>query len=129
MILVTHDMEEAIRLGDQIAVMDQGRLLQSASPEELLRHPREGFVSDLVGGDERALRLLGLRPVSAMMRPAECFALQENTPTIESHRTLRDALARQLWHSTPVLRVVDAKGSTLGGIGHEQLLQAAGGQG
>lgn len=128
-ILVTHDMEEAIRLGDQIAVMDQGRLLQSASPEELLRHPQEGFVSDLVGGEERALRLLALRPVSAMMEPAERFSLDGNTPTIEAHRTLRDALVRQLWRRSTVLRVVDSQGATLGAIGYDQLLQAGGERG
>lgn len=125
-ILVTHDMEEAIRLADQIAVMDGGRLLQVAQPEALLRNPCAGFVSNLVGGEERALRLLSLRPVSDLIRPLEHFKLNPDTPSIEAHLSLRDALARQLWRNAPVLRVVDAQGATLGAISFEQLLAAGG---
>lgn len=125
-ILVTHDMEEAIRLADQIAVMDGGRLLQVATPEALLRNPQEGFVSHLVGGEERALRLLSLRPVSDLMQPLEQFEIDAATPSIGAELSLRDALARQLWRHSPVLRVVDQQGTTLGAIGFEQLLGAGG---
>src|SRR5690606_22733106 len=47
-VLVTHDMEEAIHLGDRIAVMDGGRLLQYAEPAEILATPAPGFVAKLV---------------------------------------------------------------------------------
>jgi len=126
-ILVTHDMEEAIRLADRIAVMDGGRLLQVGTPLELLRHPREGFVSQLVGGEERALRLLSLRTIAELMQPAELFALTDDTPSIAAGSSLRDALARQLWQRAPVLRVVDAEGKTCGAIGLEQMLNAGDG--
>ncbi|MBV1786672.1 ABC transporter ATP-binding protein [Marinobacterium sp. D7] len=126
-ILVTHDIEEAIRLADQIAVMDGGKLLQAASPRELLRNPREGFVSQLVGGEERALRLLSLSPIADLVQPTELFELNEDTPSIDAHLTLRDALARQLWQRSPVLRVVDANGATCGAISVQELLSAGGG--
>lgn len=121
-ILVTHDIEEAIRLADRIAVMDGGKLLQQATPEELLRNPREGFVSNLVGGEERALRLLSLRSIGDLMEPAECFELNAATPSIEASATLRDALARQLWQQSPVLRVTGENGNTCGAISIERLL-------
>ncbi|TCK09302.1 ABC transporter ATP-binding protein [Marinobacterium mangrovicola] len=121
-ILVTHDIEEAIRLADRIAVMDGGRLLQQATPEELLRNPREGFVSNLVGGEERALRLLSLRSIGDLMEPAECFELNATTPSIEASATLRDALARQIWQQSPVLRVTGENGDTCGAISMERLL-------
>ena len=61
-ILVTHDMEEAIRLGDRVAVMDGGKLVQHATPAEIITHPASDFVADMVGDVERPLRLLSLTP-------------------------------------------------------------------
>src|SRR5207244_12549432 len=56
-VLVTHDMNEAIALGDRIAVMDQGRLLQYARPDELVVKPATEFVGELLGSGERPFRL------------------------------------------------------------------------
>ncbi|MBR9883130.1 MAG: ABC transporter ATP-binding protein [Oceanospirillales bacterium] len=125
-ILVTHDIEEAIRLADQIAVMDGGKLLQVASPTELLRNPREGFVSQLVGGEERALRLLSLRTVGDLAQPVERFELEENTPSIDASMTLRDALARQIWQRSAVLKVTDDHGETCGVVSLQDLINAGG---
>jgi osmoprotectant transport system ATP-binding protein len=47
-VLVTHDVPEALRLGDAVAVMDGGRVLQHGSPREIREHPQEGFVRDFV---------------------------------------------------------------------------------
>jgi osmoprotectant transport system ATP-binding protein len=47
-LLVTHDLREAFRLGDRIAVMKEGRLLQAAAAEELLRAPADDYVSSLL---------------------------------------------------------------------------------
>ncbi len=48
MVLVTHDLNEALRLGDRIAVLRQGRLLQVGTPDELLRHPTDEYVQMLL---------------------------------------------------------------------------------
>jgi osmoprotectant transport system ATP-binding protein len=48
-VLVTHDMEEAVHMGDRIAVMDGGRLLQYDTPDRILAHPASTFVDTLVG--------------------------------------------------------------------------------
>jgi len=48
-VLVTHDVPEALRLGDEVAVMDGGRVLQHGPPGEIRDAPREGFVRDFVG--------------------------------------------------------------------------------
>jgi len=55
-IFVTHDMVEALLLGDRIAVMDQGRLVQVGTPRELLRNPANGYVEQLVGTPRRQAR-------------------------------------------------------------------------
>jgi osmoprotectant transport system ATP-binding protein len=47
-LLVTHDLQEAFRLGDRIAVMKDGRLLQVATPEELRREPADDYVRSLL---------------------------------------------------------------------------------
>ena len=47
-VLVTHDVPEALRLGDAVAVMDAGRVLQHGAPREIREQPREGFVRDFV---------------------------------------------------------------------------------
>ena len=62
-VFVTHDIDEAIKMGDRIAVMKQGgRLAQYASPAELLMSPADRFVEDFVGAD-RALKRLALQRV------------------------------------------------------------------
>ena len=49
MVFVTHDQEEAMVLGDQIAIMDEGRLVQIGKPEDVYLHPQNAFASDFLG--------------------------------------------------------------------------------
>lgn len=60
---VSHDIHEAIKMGDRIAIFDKGRLVQYDTPEMILTQPKNKFVSDFVGAD-RALKVLGLMRVS-----------------------------------------------------------------
>lgn len=64
-IFVTHDMDEAVRLADKIAIMDDGQLHQYATPMEILKHPADDFVAQFMGGDRffRQLKLLTVRDV------------------------------------------------------------------
>jgi osmoprotectant transport system ATP-binding protein len=65
-LFVTHDIDEAIRLGDRVAVLRVGgRLAQFAPPDELLAHPADEFVSGFVGRD-RGYRRLGFVPATAL---------------------------------------------------------------
>lgn len=48
-ILVTHDQEEALSMADRVALLDQGRLRQLGTPQELYRHPADAFVADFIG--------------------------------------------------------------------------------
>lgn len=70
-VMVTHDIDEALKLGDYVAVMRTGgRLAQLATPEELLTSPADAFVADFVGRD-RGYRSLGFRAVSDLPLTAE----------------------------------------------------------
>jgi len=100
LILVTHDMEEAILLGDRIAVMDQGKLVQYASPRDILTSPATPFVADLIGPDLRPFHLLSLTPAFQIATEGHATG----TP-IPREATLRDALAECLWSGRDALPV------------------------
>ena len=116
-VLVTHDMNEAFHLGDRIAVMNQGRLLQYATPAELLTRPAEAFVEQLVGSAERPFRLLSLMRVQEAVEPGTA----EGEPLSVSD-TLRDALSRLIWLGREALPVADASGAPVGRISVSRIL-------
>ncbi|MFF1704036.1 ABC transporter ATP-binding protein [Streptomyces sp. NPDC058252] len=61
-LFVTHDIEEAVRLGDRIAVYGQGRIEQFDTPSAVLGAPATGYVADFVGAD-RGLKRLSVTPI------------------------------------------------------------------
>jgi osmoprotectant transport system ATP-binding protein len=65
-IFVTHDIDEAIKMGDRIAILKDGALVQYDTPDTILAHPKDRFVRDFVGAD-RALKRLGLIRVQELM--------------------------------------------------------------
>ena len=65
---VSHDIHEAIKMGDKIALFDKGKLIQYDTPEMILTQPKNKFVADFVGAD-RALKVLGLIRVRDIINP------------------------------------------------------------
>ena len=117
-VLVTHDLDEAIRMGNQVAVMRQGRIEQCDTPLALLARPANDFVRSFVGED-RALRRLALLSVADSV---EAIAVAHGAPTVLASANLRDALAQLLAAGADVARVVDAQGTTVGGLSLSRLL-------
>jgi osmoprotectant transport system ATP-binding protein len=99
-VMVTHDMDEALRLGHRIAVMDGGRLVQEAAPAALIAAPATAFVAALLGSQDRAFQLMALRLVDALVEPGDAPG-----PPIPAGTSVRAALAESLWSRRPALPV------------------------
>jgi osmoprotectant transport system ATP-binding protein len=110
-VLVTHDMNEAVRLGDRIAVMDRARLLQYDTPQEIVTRPATDFVSELLGSGERPFRLLSLQSVRPFIEHGEASG-----NAISEDASLRDALEEALWNGRTAVPVQDGSGKTLGRV-------------
>ena len=122
-VLVTHDLDEALGLGDRLAVIEAGRLLQEGPPEDLLRHPAHPAVAALVEGARRALRLLALVRVGDVAQPVqgEGPGADARERPITPQSTLEEALSAMLWAGADHLDVCVPPGSpplrlTLGSI-------------
>ena len=107
-LFVTHDIDEAIRLGDRVAVMRGGKLVQYSPPGELLAHPANDFVAQFVGSDRGLKRLALLTVGGAEIDPTvERASLDGRAPVVRPSTTLRDALARMLESGSVIAAVVD----------------------
>ena len=106
-VMVTHDIDEAVRLGDRIAVLAEGgRLMQYAPPAQLLSHPDSPTVSDFVGAD-RGIRRLAVSAVRDAVRPLEAGQSVDGLPTVDVGGTLYDALAVMLTIDATEVAVLD----------------------
>ncbi|KQU75415.1 amino acid ABC transporter ATP-binding protein [Aminobacter sp. DSM 101952] len=119
-ILVTHDMEEAVHLGDRIAVMDAGKLIQYASPTEILARPATGFVETLVGASDRPFKLLSLGEVRDVVEPGSAEG-----EGIAAGATQRDALAELLWSGRTAMPVTSDDGMPIGRVTVQGLVKRA----
>ncbi|MBL8325120.1 MAG: ABC transporter ATP-binding protein [Rubrivivax sp.] len=120
-VLVTHDVDEALRLATRIVLMDGGRVVQQAAPLELLHAPASEWVSEFLGRDELGLRRLALQTVGERMRPplpaapaGSAHATPPGGPPLAADATLRHALVQFLAQRRERLEVADADGRLVG---------------
>ncbi|HVW18792.1 MAG TPA: ABC transporter ATP-binding protein [Solirubrobacteraceae bacterium] len=110
-VLVTHDIDEAIKLGDRVAILRRGgTLAQYATPDDLLRAPADEFVAGFVGSD-RSLKRLGLLTVADVELEAPNGARGDPVP---SSADLRAALSALLAAGGEPLPVADDDGRVVG---------------
>jgi len=79
---ITHDLDEAIRIGDRIAIMKDGRIVQIGIPEEIVMNPVDQYVSDFVAGISR----LNLVFAHSIMIPADEWLSKHGDLPVESQR-------------------------------------------
>jgi osmoprotectant transport system ATP-binding protein len=119
-VFVTHDVDEAIKMGDHIAILRQGgRLAQYDTPAEVLTNPADEFVAEFVGTD-RALKRLGL----STLADVQLVAVNGSTPDgprLALSTTVRDALSQLLAAGSRPLAVIDEQGKVAGVVTLELL--------
>ena len=104
-VFVTHDIDEAVKLGDRVALLSKGGVLeQFATPEELLAHPQSAFVTGFLG-EGPLVRRLALIPISGVALTSVNGA--PPAATVGAGGTLRDALDAVLRAPDGRVRVVD----------------------
>jgi osmoprotectant transport system ATP-binding protein len=109
-VFVTHDIDEALKMGDRIAILRDGRLVQYDTPEAILAHPADAFVESFVGTD-RALKRLALVAAGDVVEARTALA---HPHTIAAGGSLRDALALMFQQGVDALGVVDTSGAVVG---------------
>jgi len=112
-VFVTHDIDEAIKMGDRIAIMQRGgKLAQYAPPAELLMSPVNGFVEDFVGAD-RALKRLSLQRV----RDVDLW----EAPLVRVGESVAQARAKTADSAVPYPLLIDETGRPLGWLSERGL--------
>ena len=120
-VFVTHDIDEAIRMGSRIAILRAGKLIQYDTPERILARPADEFVQAFVGED-RSLKRLSLLTASAYLEPTPASAA---APRLPPGTALRDALVVMLDAGVDEAGIVDSHGTALGRVTLAGIRQAA----
>lgn len=116
--LVSHDIDEALKLGDRIAVFGQGKIVQCASPDELLATPANEFVGSFVGQDRTLKRLLLVQ--------AGDVTDQQPTITVRRSTPLEEAFGTMDENDMRSITVVDEDGKPLGFVKRREARNVSG---
>jgi osmoprotectant transport system ATP-binding protein len=120
-VMVTHDIDEAIRMGDRLAIMEAGRIVQYGRPLDVLARPATSFVADFLGPD-RGLRRLSLLRVRDVVSSA---AAPTGAPEVEAGASLQVALAALIAAGSEAAAVRDNQSQIIGSV-TLQAIRAAG---
>jgi osmoprotectant transport system ATP-binding protein len=122
-IFVTHDIDEAVRLADQIVIMREGRIVQAGDPLDIVTDPADQFVSDLVGASD-ALRRLSLIEAGTVGSP---LALGSVPPehTVPAFTDVRTAFGTMLSLGTTNIGLSGPDGSLVGSLDIETVREIA----
>jgi glycine betaine/proline transport system ATP-binding protein len=104
-VFITHDFDEAIRLADQIAIMKDGLVVQSGTPEEIVLHPATDYVAEFT----RAVPRAKVVRVASVMRDAT-----GPTPAAQVAATAKVADVAAQFLTEDAVCVLDAEGKTCG---------------
>ena len=118
-VIVTHDMDEAVRLADRVAVLRAGKLVQFDAPSKLLLAPVDSFVADLLGRD-RLLKHLRTVPLKTLAVPG-----RPSGPQLSENSSLEDALLAMLAAGASSATAVAGGGEVLGTVTAASIVTSA----
>jgi osmoprotectant transport system ATP-binding protein len=119
-IFVTHDIDEAIKMGHRVAILREGELVQYGTPDDILANPANDFIADFVGAD-RGLKRLLLRKLAEIELAPVANGEADDLPTVDEDMSLRDALSVMVTRRVSALTVVGAGGERRGTVSMESL--------
>ena len=122
-IFVTHDIDEAIKMGHRMAILRDGELVQYGTPDEILATPANDFIADFVGADRGLKRLLLRKLAEIELAPAN--GERDDLPTIDEDTCLRDALSMMVTQRVSALTVLGTAGERRGTVSMESLAHFA----
>lgn len=112
-VFVTHDMDEALKLSNRIVIMSEGKIIQQDTPSNILQHPANEFVEELIGED----RLLQAKPDTTTVGEV----MLNDAITITPEKSLQEAIKLMREKRVDTLLVVDGDGVLKGFIDVETL--------
>lgn len=122
-VFITHDLDEAVRIGDRIAIMRDGRVIQIGTPEQIVMSPADDYVADFVAGISR-LKIVRantvMQPINAWQ--AEHGPIPSDAPAMHIDTNLSDLIDASLQQESP-LTVADANDQIVGVITRADLLK------
>jgi osmoprotectant transport system ATP-binding protein len=109
-VMVTHDIDEALLLATRIVLLDKGKIVQVGTPMELLAAPASPLVTEFVGGSDIGIKLLSLKPAASLARaePARVG------PSLPASATLREAVSYLAAQQVASVNLTDASGAHAG---------------
>ena len=113
LIFVSHDLDEAFKLGNKIAIMEGGRIVQMGTPQDIFRDPKNDYVADFV----QHMNPLGVLRARDLMRPATGAAQN----SVEADMLIRDGMDRLIGATAPV--AVVENGAVIGQLTQDDLLR------
>ena len=91
-LFITHDLDEAVRIGDRIAIMRDGRIIQTGTAEDIVMNPADDYVADFVAGISR----LKIVRAHAVMQPLSEYQVSNGLPPQDAPRVQEDESLSQL---------------------------------
>ena len=123
-VFITHDLDEAVRVGHRIAIMRDGKVIQIGTPEEIVMKPADGYVADFVKGISR----LKIVQAKSIMQPIEKFEKEfgligKNLESVHENDLLNKLIEKSSIKDEPIL-VINNDNKNIGIITQADLLKA-----
>jgi len=122
-VFITHDLDEALRLGDRVAILNRGAVAQVGAPREILFDPADAYVANFVKTVNRGRALTAAAVMTPPQGDAPTAAALDQAPSVAPETTLEDVLPLALESDGPVA-VVDDRGVLLGLLSRAALIAA-----